>query len=73
MKIESSRDDAEVLIDGAYAGVLKDLKNISLAPGAYNLELRAPGQIPYQKRIYVLSGKTVNIAPVFQPMPEATP
>ncbi len=71
VKIECPRDDAELLIDGAYAGLLKDLKSISLAPGAYKLEIRLPDKKPYEKRIYVLTGKTVNITPVFDPLPEA--
>jgi hypothetical protein len=73
VKIETSRGDAELLIDGAYAGLLKDLKTLSLAPGAYNLEIRVPDKKPYEKRIYVLTGKTVNIAPTFEPLPEVAP
>lgn len=73
VKIETVREDGELLIDGAYAGVLKDLKTLSLAPGAYNLEIRVPDMEPYQKRIYVLTGKTVNIAPQFKPLPEVVP
>ncbi len=72
VKIDCPRDDAELLIDGAYAGFLKDLKSISLAPGAYNLEIRVPDKKSYEKRIYVLTGKTVNLAPEFEPLPEVT-
>jgi hypothetical protein len=73
VKIESARDDAELFIDGAYAGFLKELKTLSLAPGAYNLEIRVPDKKPYVKRIYVLTGKTINLAPTFEPLPEVVP
>jgi hypothetical protein len=52
---------AEVYIDQAYAGVAGDLKDIRLDPGAYNVEVRAPNKEPVQKRVYVLSGKTVKL------------
>jgi hypothetical protein len=53
-----SRD--EVLIDGAYAGTVKDLKSIWLRPGTYDLELRSQGR-SYFRRVYVLSGKTIKL------------
>lgn len=54
--------DAQVYIDGAYAGTVQRLKNIWLDPGAYDLSLRAAGREPFQQRIYVLTGKTLNIS-----------
>src|SRR6185369_5073140 len=42
---------ASVFINDAYAGLAKDLKTIYLDPGAYNLEVRSPGQPHVQKRI----------------------
>lgn len=58
--------DAEVYIDGAYAGLAGKLKNIWLDPGAYNLSVRASDGSSFQKRIYVLSGKTLEIKPVLK-------
>ncbi|MCC6861641.1 MAG: hypothetical protein IT158_23930 [Bryobacterales bacterium] len=57
-------EKAEVFLDGAYAGVSGKLKSMWLEPGAYNLELRSPAG-SFQKRIYVLSGKTLSIKPEF--------
>jgi hypothetical protein len=59
--LKDAAPQAEVYIDGAYAGIAKDLRTLWLAPGAYNLELRSGNQTPVQKKIYVLTGKTVNV------------
>jgi hypothetical protein len=61
VKLQKVDNTAEIYIDQAYAGVAKDLKSISLDPGAYDLEVRASGKDPVQKRVYVLSGKTVKL------------
>ena len=37
------------------------LKTIYLDPGAYDLAVRASGKDAVQKRVYVLSGKTVKL------------
>ena len=52
---------AQVYLDGAYAGEAGVLKTFWLAPGVYQLEVRANGQEPQAKRIYVLTGKTLKI------------
>jgi hypothetical protein len=61
VKLKNVENTAEIYINQAYAGVAKDLKNIYLDPGAYDLEVRAAGKEPSQKRVYVLSGKTVKL------------
>ena len=61
VQLKHAQKDAEVYIDQAYAGVAKDLKTIYLDPGAYDLEVRASGKDAVQKRVYVLSGKTVKL------------
>jgi len=52
---------AEIYIDGGYAGQAKDLKQLDLDPGAYNVEVRAKGKPPLQRRLYVISNKTVKV------------
>lgn len=61
VKLESSEKEAEVYINGAYAGLALELKSIWLDSGVYDLELRKEGYKPYQKRIYILSGKALKI------------
>ena len=65
LKIKSHLKDAEVLVDGAYAGTTSEMKNMWLRPGAHNIEIKAAGHPPFQKRIYVLRGKTMTLEPGF--------
>lgn len=52
---------AEVYIDGAFAGLAKDLKHMWLDPGVYQFEVRAAGQEPVERRVYVLTNKTLKL------------
>ena len=61
VNLQTSDKNAEVYLDGAFAGPASKLKNFWLAPGVYQLEVRAAGQAPQEKRIYVLTGKTLKI------------
>jgi PEGA domain len=61
VNLQTSDKNAEVYLDGAFAGPASKLKNFWLAPGVYRLEVRAVGQAPQEKRIYVLTGKTLKI------------
>jgi hypothetical protein len=74
IKLDSSEKDAEVYIDGAYAGMVRDLKSIWLDAGAYDLELKGEGDRFFQKRIYILSGKSLKISAMLSREPrEVTP
>jgi PEGA domain len=61
VKLLNANKNAAVYIDNAYAGKVSELKTISIKPGAYDLELQPPGGKAIQKRIYVLSGKTLKL------------
>ncbi len=61
VSLRTQNKSAEVYLDGAYAGTASSLKNFWLAPGVYQLEVRANGQAPQEKRIYVLTGKTIKV------------
>jgi hypothetical protein len=61
VKLAASDQDASVYIDGAYAGPANKLKTLWLDPGAYNLELRDTSGQRFERRIYVLTGKTLQI------------
>jgi hypothetical protein len=63
VKFDTSVKDAEVFINGAYAGTVAKLKTLHLRPGRYNIELRAPGSMHYAETIYVLRGKTLHVKP----------
>lgn len=61
VKINANPKDAQVFLDGAYAGKADHLKDIWLDSGAYDLSLSAPGMETFHQRIYVISGKKLKI------------
>lgn len=61
VKLATNVKNAEVFINGAYAGTASKLKSIRLRADAYNLELRAPGYAPYAKKVFVVAGKTLRV------------
>jgi hypothetical protein len=63
IKIDSKAKDAEVFVNGAYAGTVKEMKSMWLRPGTYDLELRARGGEKFAEKVYVVAGKTVHIRP----------
>jgi hypothetical protein len=70
VKLNSPNKEAAVYIDGAYAGPAEKLKSLWLEPGAYNLEVRDAGGQRYERRVYVLSGKTLQIQAKLEPAKE---
>ena len=46
VKLDTKEKDAEVFINGAYAGTAGKLKSMWMRPGSYELEIRARGRDP---------------------------
>ncbi len=67
IKLAVEPKQAEVFLDGAFAGAADGLKNFWLAPGAYDLAIKLPDRSPFEKRIYVLTGKTLRISATLAP------
>ena len=65
VKLDTKVKDAQVFVDGAFAGTSGKLKTMWMRPGTYNIELRAPGQAQFAEKIYVVAGKTVHVEPGF--------
>ena len=63
VKFDTSVKNADVYINGAYAGTVGKLKTLHLRPGNYNIEVRAPGYMRYAERIFVAPGKTLHVKP----------
>lgn len=61
VKLQTRAKNGEVFLNGAYAGEVSKLKSMWLDPGAYNLEIRKLGHSIYERRIYVLTGKTLKV------------
>ena len=52
---------ASVYLDGGYAGPAAKLKSMWLEPGVYNLEVRDTSGGKFERKIYVLTGKTLQV------------
>ena len=65
VKLDTKVKDAQVFVDGAYAGTSGKLKTMWMRPGNYTIEMRAPGQPQFAEKIYVVAGKTVHVEPGF--------
>jgi len=66
VKIDTKDKNAQVYIDGSFAGSAKDWKSAWLQQGHYDLEIRASGNGPkFTAQIYVIPGKTMHVRPEF--------
>ena len=63
VKIDTKVKDAQVYIDGSYAGTTHDNKTMHLRPGAYSIEIREGGATPFAEQVYVTAGKTIHLQP----------
>ena len=63
VRLDTDVKDAEVFINGAFAGTAGKLKTIRMRPGAYSIEFRAPGRSRFAQKIYVIAGKTIKLHP----------
>jgi hypothetical protein len=63
VKLDTHVKEADVFIDGSYAGTLRDLKTIMMRPGNYDISVRAPGRETFEQKIYVVAGKTLKLRP----------
>ena len=67
LKLKGAPDEAMVYLDGAYAGHVAKLKSMWLEPGIYRVEVRDDAGQAWDQKIYVLSGKTLDLRPSLQP------
>jgi PEGA domain len=63
IKVDTKVKDAQVFIDGAYAGTTHENKTMHLRPGSYNIEIREGDQPHFTQRVYVVAGKTIHLHP----------
>lgn len=63
VKLDTKVKDAQVFINGAYAGTTHENKSMQLRPGNYNIEIREAGRTQYAERVYVVAGKTLHLHP----------
>jgi hypothetical protein len=63
VKLDTKVKDAQVFINGAFAGTTHQNKSMYLRPGSYNIEIRESGHTQYAERVYVVAGKTLHLHP----------
>ena len=63
LKLDTNVKEAEVFINGAFAGTAGKLKSMNMHPGTYNIEVRAPGRARFAERVYIVAGKTLKLHP----------
>jgi hypothetical protein len=63
VKLDTKVKDAQVFINGAYAGTTHETKSMHLRPGSYNVEIREAGRTQYAEKVYVVAGKTLHLHP----------
>ena len=63
VKIDTKSKDAQVFVNGAFAGTTKDAKTMHLAPGSYNIEVRHAGEPVLSQQVFVAAGKTLHLHP----------
>jgi hypothetical protein len=63
VRIDTKVKDAEVWVDGAFAGTVKDAHSLHLRPGSYTIEVRHDGQEALSQQVFVAAGKTVHLKP----------
>jgi len=62
VKLVTRMKEAQVYVDGGYAGLAGKLKHFDLSPGNHNIELRdTAGQKLFQQQIQVIRDKTTEI------------
>ncbi len=71
VKLDTKVKDAEVFVNGNYAGTTKEMKSMNLKPGDYNLEIRIEGREAFREDIHVLAGKTMTLHPDLNSVPPA--
>lgn len=62
LKFDAQDPDAQVYLDGAFAGTVHTVNSSWLREGDHDVELRSHGQRSHE-RIYVIPGKQVHIRP----------
>jgi hypothetical protein len=60
VRIKSPDANAQIYINGSYAGLAHDLKKFYLAPGTYNIEQRLGNDVQKQ-RVYVIANRSLKL------------
>jgi hypothetical protein len=63
VKLETKVKDAQVFLNGSYAGTTHENRSMHLRPGHYRIEIREAGRTHYNQKVYVIAGRTLHLHP----------
>lgn len=72
IKFDTPEKNADVYVNGAFAGKVGEVKTLHLAPGSYAIRISEPGRESFDEDVYVTRGSTVKLHPGLHPEPSAT-
>jgi hypothetical protein len=71
VRIDLPQREAEVLVDGYYAGTVDDFdgafQQLNLEPGPHRIEIRAPGFTPVSFEVNIEPGRTITYRSALRP------
>ncbi len=77
LRLQVSPREAEVFIDGYFAGTVDDFdgvfQRLNVEPGDHNVELYLPGHRSVQRKLYLQPGKTTSVRLTMQPLAPGDP
>jgi hypothetical protein len=77
VRIEVAPRQAEVYVDGYYAGIVDDFdgtfQRLNVEPGEHDLELFLPGHRPVQQRVYLQPRETFRVRAIMEPLASGEP
>ena len=77
LKLEVTPKEAQVFVDGYYAGVVDDFdgifQSLDLAPGEHDVQLYLPGYRSVQQKVYLQPGKTFRVKYALEPLRPGDP
>jgi hypothetical protein len=63
IKLDTKVKDAQVFINGAFAGTTQEAKKLHLRPGSYDVQIREGGKTQFDQKVYVAAGRTLHLHP----------
>jgi hypothetical protein len=63
LKFDTHDKQAQVYIDGSYAGTVGEVKTMHLRPGSYDIEVRGQAGADFNQKVYIAAGKTLHLNP----------
>ncbi len=70
VRLKVAPPQARVILNGAFAGTVEELRELRLPPGVFQVQFDSAGFQEQQQKMYILSGKTMRLEVTLQPQPQ---